>query len=400
APPAAEAPADIPRETLGPDAVAPISGAIAEGGLAAAEARLALGAKGDPSKLMALGGVRLLRALEGAIHARWRHGLAPIAGVPILRLELPENPSPAPWAPDAVEAALTGFLAQLALAEEALAAAEGAMSEAPDDAIALTVALSDLWFDVNADGRRDAGEDLLTLARSAGLRTGAGAETAIVRFDVADLSWMRAYVHLLSAVAEFGLALEPTAALERLAALDGELAQATLSREGVGAGLDQAAPLWMMLTAPAPDRERTRAALGHLQEMVAQNRVFWTRIGAETDNAGEWIPNPRQASALGGARVPAEAAAAWVETLQNLDKVLKGELLLPHWRYGPTEDGQTVGVNLRRVLTDPLTFDPALWAQGAAAAPYIEAGPQVTGDAFDRFARLVGDPFRFALWFN
>ena len=62
-------------------------------------------------------------------------------------------------------------------------------------------------------------------------------------------------------------------------------------------------------------------------------------------------------------------------------------------------------MNLRRVLTEPRTFDPIEWVQGTAATPYLEKGkvtPLADPDRINRLDRTFGGPafFGFAAWFN
>ena len=63
------------------------------------------------------------------------------------------------------------------------------------------------------------------------------------------------------------------------------------------------------------------------------------------------------------------------------------------------------GVNLRRVFTEPRTFDPILWFQGTAATPYLEKG-KVTRLADRRLLERINKTFGgrnfvgFAFWFN
>ena len=94
----------------------------------------------------------------------------------------------------------------------------------------------------------------------------------------------------------------------------------------------------------------------------------------------------------------AEQAArlATVEELDELEAILQGEKLAPFWR-----DAGGKGVNIKRMFTEPRTFDLVLWVQGTAAGPYLEEG-KVTDQAFwNRIQRGFGGQFFwFALWVN
>jgi hypothetical protein len=146
---------------------------------------------------------------------------------------------------------------------------------------------------------------------------------------------------------------------------------------------------------------RTKAALAHLEAGVVQAKEMWMFILAETDDDHEWIPNPRQTSVV-GVKVTQEMIDAWLETLDEAEQVLKGKKLIPFWRGKVGERG----VNLRRVFTEPQTFDPIEWVQGTAAAPYLEKGP-LTKLADPRMGTRLNNAFGgafnfigFGFWFN
>ena len=63
-------------------------------------------------------------------------------------------------------------------------------------------------------------------------------------------------------------------------------------------------------------------------------------------------------------------------------------------------------MNLRRVFTEPRTFDPIEWFQGTAAVPYLEKGP-LTKLADRRMLERINKAFGgglnfvgFVFWFN
>ena len=138
------------------------------------------------------------------------------------------------------------------------------------------------------------------------------------------------------------------------------------------------------------------SALGHLESMVKLSRESWTSYLAETDNDHEWIPNPGQDTVMPGGKVTPEMVAGWTGFLNETDAILAGKTLLPFWR-----DAQNKGINLRRVFTEPTELDLVLWAQGTAAAPYLEAGPVTDREVWIRLLRVFrGEFIGFALWFN
>ena len=119
--------------------------------------------------------------------------------------------------------------------------------------------------------------------------------------------------------------------------------------------------------------------------MVAYNRVFWSRVAAETDNSGEWLPGGSQTSAL-GIVLPPETGTVWLGVLTDIEALLKGDLLAPYWRL----DDQASGINVARLFTEPAPVDLMEWIQGAGALPYIEQGRVMQGESWSRFEGMMG----------
>jgi hypothetical protein len=142
------------------------------------------------------------------------------------------------------------------------------------------------------------------------------------------------------------------------------------------------------------DRERLLAVQQHFLSVVALSRESWKRIGAETDNGREWIPNPQQSAAIAGARVTAETIEGWQLFLADFEALLQGRKLLPHIRL-------QAGLNLDRFFKESESFDLVLMIQGSAALPYMELGEMATSRSWDRMVALMGGNFlRTAAWFN
>ncbi|EAR52427.1 hypothetical protein OG2516_08117 [Oceanicola granulosus HTCC2516] len=369
-----------------PAAAQDISAALAADGLAATETRLAALTEPSPEERFALGGVRLLRSVERALQLRYRHGLSPeLALVPVLRLPIPPNPAPEPFRPEAVEEMFTAIDADLAAAIETLAPI------GDDTELGLVIDLADIWFDIDANGSRGWGEGLADVTF---FYLGFGDATAItppsVRFDTADAAWLAAYAHLLSAVSNIVLALSPTDAITEVteatagfAAINAETGEVAVWDEQVGTAVDLVAILLSAIE-QQPDPAHSRAALAHLEAMIGHNRTFWTRVAQERDNDREWIPNKTQVSAM-GLPFPPETGPAWLSVLDEGERALKGELLIPYWRLGPG-----AGLNLRRILTDPPEIDIIALIQGSALLPYVERGPLMRGSSLARFRTLGG----------
>jgi hypothetical protein len=129
--------------------------------------------------------------------------------------------------------------------------------------------------------------------------------------------------------------------------------------------------------------------------MIDDNRTFWRRADDETDNDREWIPNARQTAAL-GFTLPPDTSTVWQAVLADAEAVLRGQRLVPYlWL------GDTAGVNVGRMFTDPRPIDLAMWIQGLGALPYIEKGPLISSQNFMIFTQMMeGDAMLFMVLLN
>lgn len=158
--------------------------------------------------------------------------------------------------------------------------------------------------------------------------------------------------------------------------------------------------LHMVLRFEMQEPKRCVTALQHWEATLACSKAMWTHYLAETDDDREWIPNPKQQGVL---RIPVkqEMIDTWLLTMSDAEEVLKGKQLVSFWRGRDRE----VGVNFRRVITEPRRFDLVQWIQGTAAPPYLERGP-ATRFAEPELWRRINDGFGqnsfigFVFWFN
>lgn len=238
------------------------------------------------------------------------------------------------------------------------------------------------------------------------------AENLVIGFDRGDVHWLRGYCHFLAAWGELLLAVDGKEEFEATAHLFFEHVDSPhtfLQEEDRRldnrqwfdtARISDALAFLHLLRLPMKEPARCKAALEHLEALVGQAREMWKHILAETGDDHEWIPNPRQTGVM-GVKVTQEMVDTWLATLEEAEAVLRGKRLLPFWR-GTQFDR---GVNLRRVFTEPQTFDPFLWFQGTAATPYLEKGP-LTRFSTPEFMRRINGTFGgfgfvgFAFWFN
>jgi len=339
-----------------------------------------------------LGTVQMLRAVEEILQVRYQTYSGRLPLVPGMAASIPTNPD-ARFDPAFIEQAMSAALAQLAQAERAL-------ETASNGEFGVVVDLDALWLDIDGDGSKSDFEALPVVFGA--LRGRNEAFTGEVRFDTADADWLKAYVHVLSALAEGVLAVDPTPAIQTV--VEGRLAIQALG--GLTPTFEQPAPLLEVAAATlltlrgVPDADRTRAIHTHLKAAIHHNRQFWSKVETEQDDDREWLPNARQTSAF-GVTVDAELATRWQEVLTEFESIVDGDTLLPFWRVATEEGEAQVGINLKRVLTEPGDMDLVLWIQGSAAVPYLERGRLARGDAWRDFRELTGrDALLFALWLN
>lgn len=354
------------------------SALIARDGLTATAQALAQD-PASPDRDLALSATRFLSGIEAIYQARWRIGATDgLLPVPVLGTALPPNPAPQAMQADALNV----------MAADLIAAMQNTRDSLPDTGGALILNLDDLWFDIDGDGQRGRGEDLPTLT---GLPRPENASPRI-RFDAADAHWLRAYTHLIAAMAELTLAFDPEPALADRIALDAELAKQfaqppgqmarapnfDLQARAFGPMVDRVAVTLQTLR-HQPDKAHVTRAADHLRAMIAANRDFWQAVAAETDNDREWIPNDDQQAAL-GFDLPPDTGALWLSLLDEAEQVLDGRMLIPFWRFAPG-----YGVDLAMWLDDPQPVDLIGWVQGTAALPYARPGLTVGRDNLDRF---------------
>lgn len=385
-----------------------ISAEIGAKGLAEVEARLtALPSRSD-ADTFALGGVQFLRAIEISFQDRWRAGLTDRGGIlPLLRMPIPPNPAPAAFDPASVVGIFADTGDKLAEAKATLTA----LSATSD--LGVEIALSDLWFDVNANATRDPGEGIadilgasvLGAPEDSGTNTTGPQPLPTIRFDVADAAWLSAYSDLLQAFCDMVRAFDPTEPLTRVIAAREKMLSfgpvyedmifgRTTSNDHDLDSLDLIAVTIAALK-QQPDKARMTSAHNHLMAMIAENRQFWTRVQAETDDVREWLPNDHQHAAL-GVVLPPGTRESWLAVLDDVEAVLKGQKLLPFWRAGPP-----AGLNLAKFYADAAPIDVAGWIQGWAALPYLERGTVLDNASFDAFDSLMaGQSMLFSLYLN
>jgi hypothetical protein len=377
----------------------PLSTELGATGLKATEARLSALTTPTPEDLFALAGIRFLSGVETALQLRWQTGLrADWSELPILRLPIPENPAARPFEARDFTTLITDL-------EARMQASRAALASLGDQPFALNIAMSDLWFDINMNATRDEGEDVTSVA---GITLGGAGRIAsvdvidpVVTFDTADAAWLSAYTNFLSGFTNLTLAYNPEPAIQRVIdssekiyALWGDTPPTNALDMMFGRQADRAAMVLHAL-GQTPDSALTRKAHAHFLAMITENRRFWALVAREEDNLGEWVPNDRQVSAL-GIIMPPGTAERWQAVLADAEKLLTGDLLIPHWRFGAE-----AGINLQKMFDNPVPFDLVTVVQGEGLLPFAEKGPRASPFAWNEFTRIVeGDAMLFALFLN
>ena len=86
--------------------------------------------------------------------------------------------------------------------------------------------------------------------------------------------------------------------------------------------------------------------------------------------------------------------AAWRETLDTVDRIVDGELTLPHWRF-------TQGVSLKAFLTEATRTDMVMLLTGIDMIPFLRDGPKADAEDFRGANRVFGnDIWSYVFWFN
>lgn len=372
---------------------------IGEVGIRAAIAELESTENLSPDQRFALGGLHFLGAIERTLQTRYTYGVGQNEilqqlDIPLLRLPIPENPTPAAFDPAVIE---TLFVEASADFSKAITVLD---TIGDDDDFGLKIDTGHLWFDINMNDTRDPGEGLVAALASVQRFNDGVAPDITVRFDTSDAKWLSAYAHLLSGISDTIVALHPA---ERIGAFlaDAQALEAFTMKERYRGYFGDEVQIADMITLlvdifeTRPDAEYSRSAHAHFLAMIRDNRIFWARVAAETDNVAEWIPNANQTSAL-PLTFPPETAEIWGAVLSEAEEVLDGRRLIWHWRF---EEG--TGINLATLMQDPPEIDIIGMIQGRTFLPHVERGPTMDGQAINNFWRLMGgDAGLFAVILN
>lgn len=369
----------------------------------------------DHTARLALGLTEFLQALEFLGNSNYRFGVfnnSLTEDMLLVRLPVPENPNPDQVSYEELRDVVEQFQTRLRAAEETLA-------QVDTSDVYLPLYLGRVRLDLNGDGAMAEEETLWRLMQviSPEVEQAQG-EGFVLGVDGADVHWLRGYCHFLQAVCDVILAHDERQLFERCGHLVFPKIQTPFKapQEPVRVGQFEPRAIADLIAAlhltrfPVAAPERMRAAHEHLLAMIRESRLCWKRALTEKDDRNEWIPNPEQKGVLQVA-VPREMITGWSEVLDEIERLLKGEKLIPYWReypdsllgFGATREipEQGLGVNLNKIFLEPKEFDLILWIQGTGVESFLEEGKLSTPAAWERLTQTFqGQFFGFAIWFN
>ncbi len=355
----------------------------------------------DPQARLGLGIAQFTRAVERFAHGLHRYGfkMPDNPFMPFLRLPLPLNDQPEAVDYERIRAIYQTFLDDLAAARQTLKSVRSGNSK-------VVLNINAIRLSLGAGGRTTlVMSQIIDTLTGWSVRPVQRVEPWEVALDRADALWLAGYSHLLSAGLEFILAhdwrhtFDATAHAfftghadhQRFADLN---ASSRAIIDGEDGFADQIA-LLHLIHWPAGDRARMAAAHAHLKSVLNMSRLTWQAVLAETDDDREWLPAPRQNStAMRAMPITDGILAGWLAVLDELDDVLDGRKLLPHWRFSQ-------GIDVSMIFKQPQPFDLILLLTGHGVQPFLKPGPKLDGRAWQRWNQIFGNNLLgYAFYFN
>jgi hypothetical protein len=340
--------------------------------------------------------------IENLTQSLYKYGLKSDIGrqanLPFLRLPIPTNPDPERVTSSALYEVLNQFHFDMQKTNNSLSKVSGQGFNVPLD-------LANIRLDINHNKQYEDSESFrqiyLSYNRQASTQFKQD-EAFIVNFDNGDALWLQGYTHLLMAMTDTLLAHDGSKVFEYSAHLFFPNVETPMGEMLRRQSKNQKYITWVdlfigfhVMNMDVTEPERLSRAHGNLLKTIELSRKMWNQIESETDNLNEWIPNPNQES-VNGVQISAEMITGWMDFLTEFEAILTGEKLIPHWRFNADK-----GVNLKKVMFEPQSFDLFLWIQGSAAIPYLESGNISTEQDWRRITRVFGGNFiGFAIWVN
>lgn len=367
-----------------------------------------------------LGIAQFLIAVEDLGQSQFRYGL--LGGrrimLPLTRLPIPENMSPERLSWEAARDMIRRF-------RDAVNLAENTLSRVRPGGTQVVLDIAEIHLDLNGDGYAAPEESLLFIFNAVSQRrqteTPSEKSGTVIAFDDGDVLWLRGYCHIMAATCELALAYDWKDLFERTGHLFYPRIESPykfLASEGPGpfAGFHAGNILDLVafihgINFQLVDADAMKRALANLESVPELSRQSWKLINAETDNDREWLPNPQQTAAFNAAfRITPTMQTQWFRLMDEMDLILQGKRLLPFWRGIPggiapfassLPTNPELGINLRKVFTEPQPFDLVLCIQGTGLQPFLEKGPQTDLRTWQEISQAFQGQFLiFALWLN
>lgn len=345
----------------------------------------------------------------------WNIGGGPAGSNPML-LPIPPNPSPEPVDYDKFRSVLAQLVTNMDVAQKTLREA----GVAGDYVIPLDV--RKVGLDLDGDGQSSPTESIgsimgfaLGLNRMTMTLNGQteNVEEAPLEFglDRADAIWLAGYANIVSLQADFLLAHDFHETFDAtfhrfFPAADLPLGGYIKGRREPNPGgyelfnADQEVALADLIALihtidwPVSEPDRLQHVRERLLTLTALSRQNWAAIIAETDNDRELLPNAEQQAVIGRATITAEQIEAWQATLDTIDQILEGKLLMPHWRFAK-------GFDVKAYFETATSTDLVMLLDGYDALPFLKDGPVATADSFGPLNRAFGGGWPgYAFWFN
>ena len=372
----------------------------------------------------AVGMTDLIGGVEALSQALYRHG-ATTPGTPAAAMLLgmgmagsttgPANPNPEPLSYEQLRTILGDFVI-------ALDSAKGFFTMAVPGSYVITIDPLRVRVDLDGNGTAEAGETLGAMLGAVGEfadipapdgpppggkvkdKGTAPVVDSTIGFDSSDAIWFAGYTQVVAAPVDLLLAHDFSAFFN--AYLHRVFPKAGLPMQDYSKGgtlfMDPDSDAFIAdivaaihtLDFPVTDAPRLAGVLARLQSITALSRQNWELILAETDDNRELVPSPRQTSLVPDTPVTDDTVAAWMATLDTVDQILAGDLLVPHWRF-------TKGFDLHAWFTTATETDLVMLLTGSAALPYLGDGPIADAQSFAEANRVFGtDWINYAFWFN
>ncbi|CAN5603012.1 hypothetical protein BH11PLA2_BH11PLA2_20750 [soil metagenome] len=350
----------------------------------------ALGAEPKDDQLrFGLGFLQFFRGVERLGQSLHEYGIkSEHQNLPFLRLPIDPNP-------DASPITYPAFRRILEQMHRDLATAESTLAKITDDNVKLPIRLAKIRLDLHDNGKRVPFVDIMKrIMRVNTLEFLKNNPDFEVHFDRGDVAWFRGYCHLLMGMLDVYLSADSEDAFDHFAA-------------EAFAKPKRRLPGKPEISSDKPIVMKETARLGHFRKHLLAvcelNRESWKFIRAETDNDYEWLPNPKQQSAI-GLPVRAEMVDTWLTMMAELEDLLNGKKIIPQailrfvW---PSIEG---GLNMKRLLDDPPEkFDWDSITKNGPQAKYLDK----KGDSFDvgvifSTFQMFNDPMGmgYMAWFN